>query len=168
MECSECRDLVIGYSSGDLPASRRELFEVHVRSCEDCGLYVSQYDGVWKLLDEWREVEPRSDFVSNFWERVSKEEKELNWGFLPGLRKLGSWSLAGVLASVLIVGMFTFLLFRSGSGLDSYVENDARDEIILHELDNATTRDTSDALSIYGPWENNFEIMKINGYGDTN
>ena len=169
MECSECKDLVISYTSGDLPASGKELFEAHLRACEECGLFLSQYDGAWKLLDEWREIEPGSDFVSNFWDRVSEEEKGINWGFLPGLRKPGlSWSLAGVLASVLIVGMFTFVLFRSGSGLNSYVENDARDEIILHELDNATTRDTSDALSIYGPWENNFEIMKINGYGDTN
>ncbi len=169
MECRDCRELIISFSSGDLPSSGRESIEAHIGECPECGLYMSQSAGVWNLLDEWREIEPRGDFVSSFWDRVSREEREPAWGVLPRLRKLGlSWTLAGALASVLIVGIFTFALFKPDSGFMTYADNDARDEQILLELDNATTRETTDALSIYGPWENSVQIMKINGYGDMN
>lgn len=169
MECSDCKQLIVSWSSGDLPPSGIESIEAHIRECPECRLYMSQSDRVWNLLDEWREIEPRSDFVSTFWDRVSKEESAPGWGVFSYVRKLRlSWALAGALASVLIVGIFTFALFKPDSGFETYADNDARDEQILLELDDATTRETTDVLSIYGPWENRVEIMKINGYGDTN
>ena len=169
MECSDCRELIVSYSSGDLPSSGKESIEAHIGECPECRLYISQSDRVWNLLGEWREIEPRGDFVSCFWDCVSKEERESGRGVFSYVRKLRlRWTLAGALASVLLVGIFTFAIFKPDSGLNGYADNDARDEQILLELDNATTRETTDALSIYGPWENSVEIMKINGTGDMN
>lgn len=169
MECSDYRELIVSWSSGDLPPSGIESIEAHIRECPGCSLYMSQSGRVWNLLDEWREIEPRSDFVSAFWDRVSKEESAPGRGVFSYVRKLRlSWALAGALASVLIAGIFTFALFKPDPGFETYADNDARDEQILLELDHATTRETTDVLSIYGPWENRVEIMKINGYGDTN
>jgi hypothetical protein len=169
MECKDYKDLIIGYSSGDLPASDRESVEAHVRECETCRLYLAQSDRVWSLLDDWRGIEPRSDFVSGFWERVSEEERKSSRGFFSPFKKPRlNWALTGALASVLILGILTFVLFKPDSGFRIYAEKDARDEQILLELDSATSRETAEALSIYGPWENRVEIMKINGYGDMN
>jgi hypothetical protein len=100
---------------------------------------------------------------------VAREERESGSGFFARFKKLKlNLALAGALATVLIVGMFTFVLFKPDSGFRSYAGIDAQDEQILLELDSATSRETADALSIYGPWENRVEIMKINGNGDMN
>jgi hypothetical protein len=169
MECRDYKELIIGYSAGDLPESDRMSVIAHIGECEDCRLYLSRSERVWELLDGWQGVEPRSDFVSGFWGRVAREERESGSGFFARFKKLKlNIALAGALATVLIVGMFTFVLFKPDSGFRSYAENDAQDEQILLELDSATTRETADALSIYGPWENRVEIMKINGNGDMN
>lgn len=166
MGCNDIREMVAGYSSGELTDSGRQAVESHVAECKECGLYLSRYEGVWNLLDEWERIEPRTDFVSSFWVQVAKEEKESGWGILKNLRL--RWRLAGAFATVLVVGIFTFTMLKPHSGIIGYADNDARDDQLLHELDSATARDAadSDALSIYGPWDNGVEIMRINGYGD--
>jgi hypothetical protein len=76
-----------------------------------------------------------------------------------------------VLASILLIGVFVFVLIGPDSGyqqhsLDNvqYSQNkDEQDELLLHQLDNATSRDTAAELAIYGPWDSGVQIMKING-----
>ena len=168
MGCSEVRELIAGYSSGDMPDSGWEAVESHIAECRECNLYLARYEGVWDLLDGWRGIEPRTDFVSGFWAQVAEEERARDRGFLKKLTH--GWGLAGAFATVLIVGVFTFALLRPQSGIVGYADADVRDEQLLHELDRATTVNTadSDALSIYGPWDSGVEIMRINGYGDQN
>lgn len=168
MGCSEVRELIAGYSSGDMPDSGWEEVESHIAECEDCNLYLSRYEGVWDLLDEWRGIEPRTDFVSGFWAQVAEEERAHDRGFFKKI--MHGWGLAGAFATVLIVGVFTFAMLKPQSGIIGYADNDTLDDQLLHELDKATTINTadSDALSIYGPWDSGVEIMRINGYGDIN
>ena len=169
MECRDCKELVIRYSSEDLPDGDRDLVQAHLGECEECSQYLAQSESLWSLLDEWREIEPRADFISDFWGRVSKEESGFYPGLFTRLKKLKpNWALAGALASILIVGIFTFALIGPDSGYRNYTNNDEQDEMLLLELDNATTRETTEELSIYGPWDNGVEIMKINGNGDMN
>ncbi|HVY54688.1 MAG TPA: zf-HC2 domain-containing protein [Thermodesulfobacteriota bacterium] len=168
MGCNEIRDMMAGYSSGELPGSGREAVESHVSECEECNLFLSRYEGVWTVLDEWKEIEPRTDFVSGFWAQVAEEERSHDRSLLKKL--LHGWGLAGAFATVIIAGVFTFTLLTPQSDNVNYANNDVRDEQILHELDSVTARDAadSDALSIYGPWDNGVEIMRINGYGEQN
>ena len=168
MGCKEVREMIAGYSSGELRESARETFESHISECEECNLFLSRYEGVWSVLDEWTEIEPRTDFVSGFWAQVAEEERAHDRGILKKL--FHGWGLAGAVATVLIGGVVTFTMLGPQGGDVNYASNDVRDEQILHELDNVTARDTadSDALSIYGPWDNGVEIMRINGYGEQN
>ena len=168
MGCNHVRELIAAYSAGDLPASGKEAVESHVAECEECGIYFSRYEGVWNLLEEWREIEPRTDYVSGFWARVADEERARDRSILKKL--MHGWGLAGAFATVVLVGVFTFAMLRPQSGIIGYADSDVRDEQLLHELDRATTVETadSDALSIYGPWDSGVEIMRINGYGDMN
>jgi predicted anti-sigma-YlaC factor YlaD len=167
MECRDCKELVIGYSSGEISDVERDLVEAHLGVCEDCSEYLAQSDKLWTLLDEWRGIEPRSDFVSGFWERVSEQERAGYWGFIGRLRYLKpNFGLAGALATIMIVGIFAFALIGPDTGYHNYnyaQKNDEQDELLLNELDNATTRDTAADLAIYGPWDSGVQIMKING-----
>lgn len=169
MDCRDIKELVIQYSSGDLPEGDKQFVEAHLAECDDCNAYLSQSYRAWNMLDEWEDMEPGGEFVSEFWRRVAKEEMDRK-GFFglfniprPGL------ALAGALATVLIVGIFTFALFSPEEESVRFTERDEQDDQILRELDRATTSETPpEALAIYGPWDNEVEIMRINGNGGMN
>lgn len=169
MECKDLRELVVQYSSGDLPDGDKDFVETHLRECGECSALLRRSDALWSLLDEWKDVEPRTEFVSEFWSRVSKEESRKSRGFFGIFKnKKPAWTLAGALASFLLVGVFTFAILGPGEDLNTLFSRDERDEKILIELDNATTRDTTAALEIYGPWDSGMDIVNINGSGGFN
>ena len=159
---------MIQYSSGDLPDSDKEFVETHLGECEECSAYLAHSNMVWDVLDEWKDIEPGAEFVSEFWRRLSEEEKDRMTFFglfnipRPGL------AVAGALATVLIVGIFTFAIFSPDQEMNRFSERDEQDDLILQELDRATTSEAPEALAIYGPWDNGVEIMRINGNGGMN
>lgn len=168
MDCRNIKELIVRYSSGDLPGSDRELVEVHVEECEECRAYLSRSYKLWDLLGEWQAIETGTGYVSDFWDRVSRE-KDGRRGFFGRLREFRpNWTLAGALATVLIVGIFTFAVFGPESGYRGFSDRDEQDELILLELDRATSRDTAEVLAIYGPWENDIDVVNINGDGGMN
>lgn len=165
MECRDCKEIVVRFSSGEVSNAERGMIEAHLEGCEDCNQFLAHSDRLWTFLDEWREIEPRNDFVSSFWERVSEEERAGDRVFIRRFKNLmPNLRLAGVLASILIVSIFIFVLIGLDSGYRQYSQNnDEQDERILNDLDNATSRDTAAELAIYGPWDSGVHIMKING-----
>ncbi len=168
MDCRDIQELVVQYSSGDLPGSDKEFVETHLRDCEECRAYLSRSYKLWDLLDEWQGVEPGREYVADFWHRVSGEEDH-GKGFFGRLKEFRpNWALAGAVASVLIVGIFTFAVFGPESGYEGFSERDEQDELILLELDMATSRETAEALAIYGPWDNGINVININGKGGMN
>ena len=167
MECKDLRELVVRHSSGDLSGDERALVESHLPGCGECSELFSNSNAVWMLLDEWKEVEPRSDYVSEFWSRVEREESRAGfWGSL--FKSRPRWKLAGALASVFIVGVFSLFVFTGDPGGSVLAENDMRDDMLLLELDSATSRDTAAALEIYGPWDGGIDVVNINGNGGFN
>lgn len=167
MECKDLRELVVRHSSGDLSGDERALVESHLPGCGECSELFSNSNAVWMLLDEWKEVEPRSDYVSEFWSRVEREESRAGfWGSL--FKSRPRWKLAGALASVLVVGVFSLFVFTGDPGRSVLAENDMRDDMLLLELDSATSRDTAAALEIYGPWDGGIDVVNINGNGGFN
>ncbi len=168
MDCSDFKELIVSYSSDDLSGGDKALVETHLKECGECGLYLSQSNELWNLLDEWKKIEPGDEYVADFWQRVSKEEAD-HRGFLGVFKKFRfNWAIAGAFASILIVGIFTFAIFGPGSGNGIFTASDERDELILLELDRATSRETADVLAIYGPWDNGIDTVNINGNGGMN
>jgi len=169
MDCRDIKELVIQYSAGDLPAGDEVQVETHLAGCEECSAYLAQSRMAWKMLDEWEGIEPGGEFVSEFWRRVAQDEMERkNFFGLFNIPRPGI-ALAGALATVLIVGVFTFVLFEPDQESMRFTERDEQDDQILRELDMATTSETPpEALAIYGPWDNGVEIMRINGNGGMN
>ncbi len=166
MDCSVVKELIVQYSSGDLGQDRMAVVESHISRCQECGLYFKQSEKLWTLLDVHGEIEPEADFVSNFWDRVSQDEIKSQSGLLNWLKNVKlNWTMAGAMASILILCVFTFTLFQPGTDRNSILADD-QDELLLLELDNAISRDTAQLLDIYGPWENGNDML--NGDGGTN
>lgn len=168
MDCSDFKELIVSYSSDDLSGDDKALVEAHLKECGECSLYLSQSNELWNLLDDWKGIETGGDYVTDFWQRVSSEEAG-SGGFLAIFKKLRfNWALAGAFASILIVGIFTFAIFAPDAGKSIFTAADERDELILLELDRATSRETADVLAIYGPWDSGIDTVNINGNGGTN
>jgi len=164
MECRNIKEYIIWYSSGDIEGSEKDLVDEHVKECKDCSRYLIRSEKLWDALDVWEEVVPRGEFITEFWKRVSSQENTAQaglWGYLKSLRP--SLAVTGALATILIVGIFTFAVFGPGI-IDTPLRNsDERDELILIELDRATTTETSEVLAIYGPWDNSFDAIGNGG-----
>ncbi|MCK5391763.1 MAG: zf-HC2 domain-containing protein [Deltaproteobacteria bacterium] len=166
MECKDLKELLTQYSLDDLGRVEKVGVERHLEECNECKLYLSQSQELWSLLDTWDEIEPDGKFVSNFWDKTSIEETKLQPGFLSKFRNLKpNWSLAGAMASIFLVSILTFAVFSPDTTNTLYTSADEQDELILIELDNALSRETSDVLSIYGPWES---TLDVSGNGDMN
>lgn len=43
MKCRELAEFILDYTTGDLPAETREVFERHLSRCDNCHEYLDQY-----------------------------------------------------------------------------------------------------------------------------
>ena len=164
MDCKSVKEMIVRYSSGDLMASEKATLDRHIESCECCKEYFLHSQKLWDTLEVWEEIEPRAEFVTEFWSRVNKEEEKAASGILGWLRGYRpKLAVSGALATVLMVGVFTFALFGPGD-LDSvFTGGDEKDELILSELDRATNTETTELLAIYGPWDNSYGVIGNGG-----
>jgi len=144
----------------------KEGVEMHLKECDECSLFLAQSNELWNLLDTWDEVEPQGEFVSKFWDKASIDETKFIPGFLSWIRNFKlNWTLAGAMASIFLVSIFTFAVFSPDTRDNLFTSADERDELILIELDNAISRETAEVLSIYGPWDGD---SNVNGNGGIN
>jgi hypothetical protein len=166
MECRHIKEYIIRYSSGDIEEREKVVVDEHVKACKDCSQYLLRSEKLWDTLDVWEDVEPGRQYIPEFWERVSSEESAPGGGLLGWLKSLKPpLAVTGALATIFIVGIFTFAVFGPGTLDMPFGDADDRDELILIELDRATSEETSEVLAIYGPWDNSFDA---NGNGGMN
>lgn len=166
MECRSIKELIVRYSSGDIEESERTVVDEHIKDCNACAKYYVSSEKLWDTLDAWDEIEPEDGFVTKFWSKVSDEEEKAKAGLFGWLRGFKpKLAVSGALATVFIVGIFTFALLGPGTLDQVFQSGDEKDEIILSELDRATSSETSELLAIYGPWDNS---LGPNGNGGMN
>lgn len=157
MECKSVKEMIVRYSSGDLTGSDKAIVERHIDECACCMEYFMSSQKLWDTLDAWEDIEPSGQFVTEFWSKVSEEEDKAASGILGWLRGFKPrLAVSGALATVLMVGIFTFALFGPGDIENLFRGGDERDEMILSELDRATSTETTELLAIYGPWDNSY------------
>ena len=163
MECRSIKELIVRYSSGDIVESEKSLVDLHIRECDSCEEYFVRSERLWDTLDTWEEIEPSGEFVAKFWDKVSIEEEKAGRGFFDWLKVFRpKLAVSGALATILMVGVFTFALLGPGALDDVFRSGDERDEMMLIELDRATNAEASELLAIYGPWDNSYSL---NGNG---
>ena len=166
MDCKNIKELLIQYSLGDLGTVEKTSVESHLENCTECKSYLSESNNLWSMLETWDEIEPDTEFLSNFWDKATVNDVKSKPGFLSWFRDIKpNWTLAGAMASILLVSIITFSVISPDTTNTLFMSDDQRDELILIELDNAISRETADVLSIYGPWDDDSEV---NGNGGIN
>jgi len=166
MDCKNIKELLIQYSLGDLGPVEKTSVESHLENCTECRSYLSESNNLWSMLETWDEIEPDTEFLSNFWDKAAVNDVKLESGFLSWFRDIRlNWTLAGAMASIFLVSIITFSVFSPDTTNTLFMSADQRDELILIELDNAISRETADVLSIYGPWDDDSDV---NGNGGIN
>jgi len=166
MDCRDIKEYIVRYSTGDIEEREKVLVDEHVKECSDCSQYLLRSEKLWDTLDMWEDVEPRGEFVTEFWKRLPSQENAAQAGLLGWLKSLRpNLAVTGALATIFIVGIFTFAVFGPGTINTPLRDTDERDELILIELDRVTTEETSEMLAIYGPWDNSYDA---NGNGGMN
>ncbi len=73
MRCENIKSLIIDYTTNELNQEDRNNVQSHIKKCQECNHFFKLAYNEWKLLDEWGSIEPKADFITNFWYRISNE-----------------------------------------------------------------------------------------------
>jgi anti-sigma factor RsiW len=166
MDCKNIKENLVQYSLDDLRDTEKISVESHLESCSECRDYLAESENLWNLLEVSGEIEPDAEFLSNFWDKVNVDGPKIKPGFIHWIRNINlNWTLAGAMASIFLVSIITFGVFSTDTRNRLLMSTDERDELVLMELDDAIAKETSDVLSIYGPWDSEADV---NGSGGVN
>lgn len=164
MDCKDIKETLVQYSLGDLTDVDKVIVDSHLESCEECKNYLDESQSLWNLLEVGADIEPDSEFIGKFWDKVNIEQPDLKPGFMHWIRGVKpNLTLAGAMASIFLVSIITFGVFNSDTRDGILMSKDERDERVLIELDNALAMETSDVLSIYGPWDEGTDVNNSGG-----
>lgn len=106
MNCASVSKLLPSFQDHELTLDESMEVEKHLSACSRCQEEEKDLRKTWELLQEFKSMEPSSDFRARFWERVRKEEESVApawWSFQwrPGL------ALASMVAVALVAGLVT-------------------------------------------------------------
>ena len=78
----DLQEKINSYISGEL--SEDESIEVKklIESSEEIRAYYEQVSNMWRSLDNLEDIEPSLDYVSQFWNKVEREESKKKYSFL--------------------------------------------------------------------------------------
>jgi len=154
MRCENIKSLILDYAVDELGEENRINVETHIKNCEECNRFFNLADNQWKLLDEWESIEPRADYLTNFWDRISNEELRDKRKFLKVFKFWKpNWSMVSALSVFLVVGVISTILITSNNYDVAYTESDKVDEEILFDLDRTISISDTDLLEVYGAWD---------------
>lgn len=165
MDCKNIKETLIQYSLDGLDDIEKNNIEIHLDNCSECKAYLSESTGLWNLLETWDEIEPDNQFVSNFWDKADAAKVEPKPGILSWIRDINlNWTLGGAMASIFLVCIVTFGVFSPDTRNNLFMSADEKDELVLLELDTALAKETSEVLSIYGPWDGGTDVNTNGGF----
>lgn len=76
MRCDQVKKIIPVYMDGELGREETRLVKEHITSCAACCREIEAFEQSWAMLGEWKDIPPRSGYISRFWTRVSQE---LSW-----------------------------------------------------------------------------------------
>ncbi|MEE9213823.1 MAG: hypothetical protein V3U54_03380 [Thermodesulfobacteriota bacterium] len=147
------KDRIIRYLSGDLVGEELISVEKLISEKLEYKEYYENLKRSWEALEHIEDIEPKGNYVSDFWNKVEMSESKTNTGYLNFFRsRRTGWTLVGSFVSILIIGVFIFSLFSSRNTNVSFTDLDKRDEMLLIDVDNSISRNVTEILEVYGPW----------------
>lgn len=126
MECHTIKKCLPIYLDGELSSAEAARVKQHLDVCSDCLAEYELCKQTWDICDMVPKIEPRADFVSQFWTRLSNEQTPLEKLFA-GLKNIFTFkkpAMAFVFSAVaIIIFMSAFNLYqlRGASGQRSLV-----------------------------------------------
>ncbi|MBI5149470.1 MAG: zf-HC2 domain-containing protein [Candidatus Omnitrophica bacterium] len=73
MRCDQAKKLIPVYLDGELGQEEARLVKGHIASCAACQKELHALERSWKMLGEWKNIDPAPGYVSRFWTKVSLE-----------------------------------------------------------------------------------------------
>lgn len=113
MRCVDIKRLIPVYLDGELEPQETKAVKEHLVSCPVCQKELHALERSWKMLEEWKEIEPAPGYVSHFWTKVALQRpwyEEVGQRIAETLAGLRRRRLAPVYAAVcvlLVAGIFS-------------------------------------------------------------
>lgn len=87
MKCKSITKMLAAYLGDELTAARQRQVENHLKYCMFCRMELSALKKTDKMLDSWKDVEPRKDIAAEVMLQIKKEQYETSaiqriWQFL--------------------------------------------------------------------------------------
>jgi len=103
------KDRIIRYLSGDLVGEELISVEKLISEKLEYKEYYENLKRSWEALEHIEDIEPKGNYVSEFWNKVEMSESKTNTGYLNFFRsRRAGWTLVGSFVSILIIGVFIF------------------------------------------------------------
>lgn len=119
MDIKKIKELLLEYPDGDITEQEKTTVERTIHESREHLEFYKASQRTWRLMDKGHGIEPSTDYVSRFWNRVAEEEsKRANWltGILDVFRLSPGWSAAAV---VIIAVFASFLYFDTPENAES-------------------------------------------------
>ena len=113
MRCDQAKKIIPVYLDGELGQEETLIVKEHIASCAACQKEQHALERSWKMLGEWKNIDPVPGYVSRFWIKISLERpwrEKVALGIQESLEGLRRKRLAPVFAAVcvlLITGIFS-------------------------------------------------------------
>jgi hypothetical protein len=75
VSCRKAKDMMIEALYGELRPAEREVFDVHIRSCQDCASEYSVLGATLRVMDARRRPDPGPEFWDGYWDRLEARMK---------------------------------------------------------------------------------------------
>ena len=143
---------ILEYLCDDLSVDEKQIIEKIFEENDEVKKYYNNCLASMKLLDSVDSIEPASDYVYKFWNRVSESELKSFKNILsnPGLF-IQRWVLVFSFFVIVVAGSLIFNYLSNDSG--SKFAIDERDEEVMINLDRSLKVQTISYLDTFGPWD---------------
>lgn len=150
MRCRKARQLIWSQVEGDSAALPPEL-EEHIAACSSCAALAREIRATWRLLGEYRPIEPLAGFRERFRTRLRSAQQQpvRHAPVWPAWRWLAL--AAGSAAIVLVIAGRVVMPPETPADL-GIRSADSLDETFLDELEHALRNAGSDYLPEYDSW----------------
>ncbi len=140
------------YLSGELSDEDAGNLLSKIDDSEELKEYFIESQKLWDFMGSADIIEPTGDYITRFWNNVSREEEKRNKSFFNFNFINKKWAFVSSLAVFLLLSTIIVNNFVLEEEKTGYVY-DADDELLINNLEDALSMNSSEQLNLYGPWE---------------
>ena len=140
------------YFSGELNDEESKSLLLKVEDSDELRKHFEESNKLWSYMASVDTIEPSPGYIRRFWKIVSSNEEKKSRSFFQFNFMNKKLTFVSSLAVILLLSTIivnNFVLEEEKSGY-VYEEDD---ELLIHNLEEALSKNTPDVLNVYGPWE---------------